>query len=250
MTLIGRSVRSRRTWRTAPLAENSTPICSSFQRTTPKCSSEAPTRFSSPPVMAAAMANTPASIRSGITVCSVAVSSLTPRTVTNPVPPPLMSAPILERNAMTSSTSGSRAQLSITVVPGAMLAAMIRFSVPVCDGVSRYRWAPRSLPALMWMTLSPSSTMAPSRAKPRYGKSEVPAAQVAAADALDHRFVEPVQKAGTNSTEPRTGVRSRPAAPGWSPGWRRRPRGAFGFDGTSPLRPRPAPVLPPGGRPQ
>ena len=51
----------------------------------------APTRLSSPPVIAAAMANTPASIRSGITVCSTAVSSLTPSTVMKPVPPPLMS---------------------------------------------------------------------------------------------------------------------------------------------------------------
>ena len=68
---------------------------------------------------------------------------------------------------MTSSTSGSSAVLSMIVVPGAIEAAMIRFSVPVCDGVSRYRCAPRSRSALMWMTVSPSSTMAPSRAKPR-----------------------------------------------------------------------------------
>ena len=87
--------------------------------------------------MAAAIANTPASIRSAITVCSVALSSLTPRTVMNPVPPPLICAPILVRNAMTSSTSGSRAVLSMTVLPGESDAAMIRFSVPVCDGVSR-----------------------------------------------------------------------------------------------------------------
>ena len=114
------------------------------------------------------MANTPASIRSGITVCSTAVSSDTPCTVMNPVPPPLISAPILERNAITSSTSGSCAVLSIIVVPGASDAAMIRFSVPVCDGVSRYRCAPRSpAGAVILMTESPSSTVAPSRAKPR-----------------------------------------------------------------------------------
>ena len=117
--------------------------------------------------MAAAIANTPASIRSAITVCSTAVSSSTPCTVMKPVPPPVIRAPILVRNAMTSSTSGSCAVLSMMVLPGASDAAMIRFSVPVCDGVSRYRCAPCSRPALMWMTVSPSSTMAPSRAKPR-----------------------------------------------------------------------------------
>ncbi len=167
ITLIGRSGRSIRTDTTAPWVANSTPICSSFHRTTPKWSREAPTRFTSPPVIAAAMANTPASIRSAITVCSTAVSSSTPCTVMKPVPPPVIRAPILVRNAMTSSTSGSCAVLSIMVLPGASDAAMIRFSVPVCDGVSRYRCAPCSLLALMRMTVSPSSTMAPSRAKPR-----------------------------------------------------------------------------------
>ena len=68
---------------------------------------------------------------------------------------------------MTSSTSGSCAVLSMTVRPGASDAAMIRFSVPVCDGVSRYRCAPCSLLALMWMTVSLSSTTAPSLANPR-----------------------------------------------------------------------------------
>jgi hypothetical protein len=40
--------------------------------------------------MAAAIANTAASILSGMTVCSTAVSSLTPSTVMKPVPPPLI----------------------------------------------------------------------------------------------------------------------------------------------------------------
>ncbi len=136
-TLIGRSGLSRRTFTTAPSVVNSTPICSSFQRTTPKWSRLAPTRLSSPPVAAAAIAKTPASIRSAITVCSTAFSWGTPWTVMKPVPPPLISAPILVRNAMTSSTSGSWAVLSMIVVPGVRDAAMIRFSVPVCDGVSR-----------------------------------------------------------------------------------------------------------------
>ena len=167
MTLIGRTGPSIRTDTTAPLVPNLTPICSSFHRNTPKWSSEAPTRLISPPVIAAAIANTPASIRSAITVCSTAVSSSTPCTVMKPVPPPVIRAPILVRNAMTSRTSGSCAVLSITVRPGARHAAMIRFSVPVCDGVSRYRCAPCSLLALIRMVVSPSSTTAPSRAKPR-----------------------------------------------------------------------------------
>jgi hypothetical protein len=168
ITFIGRTGFSRRTWSTAPLDENSTPICSSFQRTTPRWSRFAPTRLISPPLTAAAIANTPASIRSDITVCSTAWSSATPCTVMNPVPPPVTSAPILVRNEIMSSTSGSCAVLSMIVVPGASEAAIIRFSVPVWDGVSRYRCAPRRPSgAVILMTDSPSSTVAPSRANPR-----------------------------------------------------------------------------------
>ena len=88
---------------------------------------------------------------------------------------------------MTSSTSGSSAVLSMTVVPGAIDAAMIRFSVPVCEGVSKYKCAPRSRSALMWMTVSRSSTIA-------VMEVQGPGAQVASADALDGGLAEPVQQ--------------------------------------------------------
>jgi len=58
-------------------------------------------------------------MRSAITVCSTAVSSPTPWTVTKAGAAAADPRAILVRNAMTSSTSGSSAQLSITVVPGA-----------------------------------------------------------------------------------------------------------------------------------
>ena len=97
---------------------------------------------------------------------------------------------------MTSWTSGSCAVLSMTVTPGASEAAMIRFSVPVCEGVSRYRCAPRSPSALTWIWLSPSTTVAPSRAKPAVVEVQVAAAEIAAADVLEHRLAEPVQQRG------------------------------------------------------
>ena len=72
-----------------------------------------------------------------MTVCSTALRFSTPSTVMKPVPPPRIFAPIRVSIAITSSTSGSSAAFSITVVPLASVAAMTRFSVPVCEGVSR-----------------------------------------------------------------------------------------------------------------
>ena len=95
---------------------------------------------------------------------------------------------------MTSSTSGSSAALSMIVVPGAIDAAMIRFSVPVCEGVSRYRWRRACRSALMWMT---GLALFHDRAEP--GEAAVvevkaAAAEVASADALDGGLTEPVQQ--------------------------------------------------------
>ena len=50
------------------------------------------------------------------------------------VPAPSTSAPILLRTRPSSSTSGSRAQLTSVVRPLASAAAIIRFSVPVTVG--------------------------------------------------------------------------------------------------------------------
>ena len=77
----------------------------------------------------AAAAQVPASMRSGIVTCSVPVSSSTPSISIVLVPAPSIRAPIATRNAAMSAISGSRAALSITVVPRARTAAIIRFSV-------------------------------------------------------------------------------------------------------------------------
>ena len=95
---------------------------------------------------------------------------------------------------MTSSTSGSCAVLSMTVRPGASDAAMIRFSVPVCDGVSRYRCAPCSLLALMRMTVLALVDDGAEPGEAPVVEVQVPAAQVAPADALDDGLAEPVQQ--------------------------------------------------------
>ena len=83
-----------------------------------------------PPVMATAHKNVPASIRSGTTLCSQPCSSFTPSIVMVGVPMPLIFAPILTRHSAKSTTSGSMAQFSKTVVPSANVAAINRFSVP------------------------------------------------------------------------------------------------------------------------
>jgi hypothetical protein len=59
------------------------------------------------------------------------------------VPAPLMRAPIALRQLARSTTSGSCAAFSITVVPWARAAAIIRFSVPVTVTRSRLMRAPR-----------------------------------------------------------------------------------------------------------
>src|SRR6266478_319425 len=85
----------------------------------------------SPPVMAPASRNVPASIRSGITVCSVPCSFSTPRIRSAEVPSPQISAPIFLSITTKSVTSGSRAAFSSTVSPSASAAAIKIFSVPV-----------------------------------------------------------------------------------------------------------------------
>ena len=53
------------------------------------------------------------------------------------VPMPLIFAPIMLRQLARSTTSGSSAQLSSTVVPLASVAAIITFSVPVTVTMSK-----------------------------------------------------------------------------------------------------------------
>jgi hypothetical protein len=93
-------------------------------------------------VRAAAIANVPASMRSGMIVCSIGCSSSTPSIVMIAVPAPVTLAPILFSTTPRSSTSGSRAAFSMTVRPLASAAAIIRFSQPVTVGMSRTIVAP------------------------------------------------------------------------------------------------------------
>jgi hypothetical protein len=95
-------------------------------------------------LIAAATANVPASIRSGMIACSIGWSSSTPSIVMIGVPAPEIRAPILLSTSASSSTSGSRAAFSITVRPRASAAAIIRFSHPVTVGTSHTMLAPLS----------------------------------------------------------------------------------------------------------
>ena len=67
------------------------------------------------------------------------------------LPAPLTFAPIAFRQFARSTTSGSRAAFSMTVVPSASVAAIIRFSVPVTVTRSMTRCAALSLLAFAWM---------------------------------------------------------------------------------------------------
>ena len=78
----------------------------------------APLRSStSPPVMAAAMAKVPVSMRSGITSTVAPCSSSTPSMVRVRVPMPEIFAPMATRHSATLVISGSCAAFSMTVVP-------------------------------------------------------------------------------------------------------------------------------------
>ena len=63
-------------------------------------------------------------------------------------PAPEMRAPMAMRRLARSTTSGSRAQFSSTVVPRARVAAIITFSVPVTVGMSKRKRAPVSRAAV------------------------------------------------------------------------------------------------------
>ena len=97
----------------------------------------------SPPVIATAARNVAASTRSGIVSCFAACSSSTPSTSIVDVPAPSMCAPIALRRSARSEISGSRAALSMTVVPLASAAAMRMFSVAPTLGNSSVTAAPR-----------------------------------------------------------------------------------------------------------
>ena len=78
----------------------------------------------------------PATIRSARVACVVGCNSFTPVIVISGVPKPSIFAPIETRNSPRSTTSGSRAALSIVVTPFARTAAVIIFSVAPTLGKS------------------------------------------------------------------------------------------------------------------
>ena len=91
----------------------------------------------------------------------------TPSTAIVAVPSPAIRAPIARRSRARSTTSGSRAAFSSTVVPRARVAASIAFSVPVTVTVSKTILAPRE-PA------RPSPRRTRARARPRRPASRTP----------------------------------------------------------------------------
>ena len=80
-----------------------------------------------------------------------AVQRATPSIVIASVPAPAMRAPIATRQRARSTTSGSRAAFSSTVVPSASVAAIIRFSVPVTVTMSNTILAPAQAPPVASM---------------------------------------------------------------------------------------------------
>ena len=89
----------------------------------------------SPPVIAAAMAKVPASIRSEITACVAPCNSSTPSTEMVPVPCPVILAPIAFRQLARSIISGSRATFTNSLGPLARAAAISAFSVAPTDTI-------------------------------------------------------------------------------------------------------------------
>ena len=120
----------------------SAPAADSLSSTMPRCPGSPLRTTTSPPVMAAANAQVPATIRSGTTRCSTGLSRSAPSTSRVEVPIPSTVAPIRRSIRHRSTISGSRATLSITVRPLASAAAISRFSVAPTLGKSSRSSAP------------------------------------------------------------------------------------------------------------
>ena len=103
-----------------------------------------PSTVTSPRVMTAATAQVPATMRSVTVACSTGCRRSTPSTSSVLEPTPAMRAPMSTSIEHRSTISGSRAALSMTVVPLASAAAMSRFSVAPTLGKSSQTDAPDS----------------------------------------------------------------------------------------------------------
>ncbi len=144
----------------------SAPASASLSSTASRMLGSARLTRTRPRVIAPATRKVPVSMRSGSTRCSAPPSRSTPSTVMTVLPAPEMRAPMRLRKAARSTTSGSRAAFSITVVPDARVAAIMRFSVPVTVTVSSTMRAPRRRPAVATMLPLRTSTCAPSCCRP------------------------------------------------------------------------------------
>ena len=146
---------SARCTRTPPSMRSiCTPMSSNFLMTIPRCAALKPVT-SMPPssaMSAPATMKVPASMRSPITRCVTGWSSSTPSICTTGEPAPTILAPISFSMQARSTISGSRAALSMTVVPFARTAAMMRFSVAPTLANSRVTVVPVSpSDASAWM---------------------------------------------------------------------------------------------------
>ena len=126
------------------------------------------------PQIAPATRNVPASIRSGMMSCSAPCNSFTPSMIKRRVPAPSIFAPILLKKFARSTTSGSCAAPSITVVPSASTAAIMTLSVPRTVGPNfprRLMTAPPNFGAKTLMLPPSTRTAAPSASNPLRCKS-------------------------------------------------------------------------------
>ena len=105
-------------------------------------------------------------MRSGMMLWVVPWSDSTPWILMVSVPAPRISAPILLSSEATSTTSGSLATFSSTVLPSALLAAIIRLIVAPTETISKNILAPFSFSATRYMAPCSFFTLAPSFSNP------------------------------------------------------------------------------------
>ena len=130
-TSVGRGRPSRWTRMRSVPTSSRAPAASSLSSTAARWSGTTSRTVTSPPVIAPATRNVPASTRSGMIRCRAPPSSRTPSISIRSVPAPRIFAPMALSSRARSKTSGSRAAFSRIVVPSASAAAIMRFSVPV-----------------------------------------------------------------------------------------------------------------------
>ncbi len=136
-TSIARGRRSIRTVNASGPTSIDAPASASFSSTISRWPARPFRTVTMPPATAVPMAQVPATIRSGTTWCSTACSVAGPSISSVDVPMPPIFAPIRVSISAMSTISGSRATLSIIVVPFARVAARRRFSVAPTLGKSR-----------------------------------------------------------------------------------------------------------------